>query len=304
MLGPKPPLAWVCLTHLLPLSEFLTPTGFCFSHDRAGLFHPATAYRVLVHPGTFSTEKPCHPKATAILEAFTQCLHPPAKLPMHEAQALSLRVSRHTHPTSEEVFEADMTLSNSSSRRAFTCLPRVGNPGFLSLPSCLAPSTCDRGHAGLNKTPQPQGVAGEHRDWRCSPGSVVSKGLAPPQHLVPSSGVIQRPFLRLVSGVSATSALARPPRLSAHEEPPPRTSAPRPGEPRNARARRLLSTSQWPPTCKPVSKPTGLQAKTSGEVYGKVLGLSTDESRTQASDGASSPTAKRRSCSQSGIGSR
>lgn len=177
--------------------------------------------------------------------------------------------------------------------------PRVPLSPLMSRPFHLRPRP--RGTEQDPTTPRGRGRASrlEVLSRFC-----VSKGLAPPQHLVPSSGVIQRPFLRLVSGVSATSALARPPRLSAHEEPPPRTSAPRPGEPRNARARRLLSTSQWPPTCKPVSKPTGLQAKTSGEVYGKVLGLSTDESRTQASDGASSPTAKRRSCSQSGIGSR
>lgn len=46
---PKPgsQLAWVCLTQLLPLSEFLTPSGSCFSPTLAALFHAAATHGVL-----------------------------------------------------------------------------------------------------------------------------------------------------------------------------------------------------------------------------------------------------------------
>jgi hypothetical protein len=54
MQEPKLLLAWAYLTQLLPLSEFLTPSGFCFSHTLAALFHAAATHRVWT-PWSIST---------------------------------------------------------------------------------------------------------------------------------------------------------------------------------------------------------------------------------------------------------
>lgn len=83
MRGPKPLLAWVCLTQLLPLSEFLTPTGYCFSRGLAALFHAAATHRVCLLwsvPPLEASEETDH-----LGVAFTArvCLPPPKRRERH-----------------------------------------------------------------------------------------------------------------------------------------------------------------------------------------------------------------------------